>query len=859
MRIDRIDIDIDGWPSLSGSFNFPATGLGLWAAPGNSGKSLLPPLIATALYGTGRRDLATLPKTGWIMIRLTTGSGEKLVLARDLSSGTLQITDQAGEDVTTRWADGPHFGEELLEFTRDQFLTVTRLGGDDLANTIGNPDLGALLESGRGRPEASAPRVSDPAVADAAIGANDGLAIDGPAIPDLAIDGPALDGPAFDAGNEAAGGPAIGAGSTGDPAPAHGEPEDLSIFHSAAEEMLWTDEGDVSSSERVLALEDGARRAVPAEPAGDDDHSVLRHLKAEFESARRHLEARNSEYREFSDRLKELQAERDRLGSLDGAEPGDVERLGQLVNLMKKIADRREQLRREEAQFRNDLQAHGVDPTALAPFDEAFRSLGEEDRLFLDGFSQAETVLRGNQALTRSESRLDESRIQEIDQARQDASRMALAPFGVGALGLFGSIVLRVFPALPVPAPAALAVGFLGAVAGGVLLWRGKQTRSGERRELAEALKRKKDQMAQFKRETEEAQTQVAAIREKLPLKEDVQLLTCYREWQEHKAELRELSNFARRAEEIGREAVNVREKLGSFTVSVKDDPTQMSDEQLDSMVDDYVRHFTVMDEIAKAETKAQELEDSLAETEGEIADLRARMTAILEAAEINGDRDLDEAIEIHALRTARPASTAALPRPDLDEASRAALRGDDTGDSSAREITIEDAEQEEPAWASALSARMEAILRRFAPDVRDVEVGRSLVPQLRLSARGPLLSADNPQDFGSGILDQVCLALRLAIVETLSAGAEPVPIFLDDPFVRSDDARHDSAIEFLVEDASTRGQMILLTSHEVRTRWYLHQHPAHRELITPLRDPESPAAAPAASAASPQASSSPS
>jgi hypothetical protein len=81
--------------------------------------------------------------------------------------------------------------------------------------------------------------------------------------------------------------------------------------------------------------------------------------------------------------------------------------------------------------------------------------------------------------------------------------------------------------------------------------------------------------------------------------------------------------------------------------------------------------------------------------------------------------------------------------------------------------------------------------------------------------------------------------------------------VFLDDPFVRADDARHDRGVSFLVEDASTRNQIVLMTSHEVRTRWYLHQHPRHRDALVPLSGRATGAAAAAQELSSSSSSSS--
>jgi hypothetical protein len=112
---------------------------------------------------------------------------------------------------------------------------------------------------------------------------------------------------------------------------------------------------------------------------------------------------------------------------------------------------------------------------------------------------------------------------------------------------------------------------------------------------------------------------------------------------------------------------------------------------------------------------------------------------------------------------------------------------------------------------------------------VRDVEIDGGLSPQLRFG-RSAHAFPELPTRLTGASIDQVCLALRLAIVETVGSSRERVPVFLDDPLTRADDARHDRALLFLVEDASVRSQVILMTAQEVRTKWFLHQHPDHRD-----------------------------
>ena len=74
---------------------------------------------------------------------------------------------------------------------------------------------------------------------------------------------------------------------------------------------------------------------VPAPPRTSDDalNAELRAIKHFLDAAIVALDTKNKQHHAFRDQLAELRTEQDRLGALEGAEPGDVERLGQLVGI----------------------------------------------------------------------------------------------------------------------------------------------------------------------------------------------------------------------------------------------------------------------------------------------------------------------------------------------------------------------------------------------------------------------------------------------------------------------------------------------------------------------------------------------
>jgi uncharacterized protein YhaN len=84
----------------------------------------------------------------------------------------------------------------------------------------------------------------------------------------------------------------------------------------------------------------------------------------------------------------------------------------------------------------------------------------------------------------------------------------------------------------------------------------------------------------------------------------------------------------------------------------------------------------------------------------------------------------------------------------------------------------------------------------------------------LRITVRIPQteqLAEDPQRRLSKGTVDQIYLALRLALVRCLSATGESIPLLLDDPFANYDDARLANALRLLAEIAKTN-QILLFT-----------------------------------------------
>ncbi len=73
---------------------------------------------------------------------------------------------------------------------------------------------------------------------------------------------------------------------------------------------------------------------------------------------------------------------------------------------------------------------------------------------------------------------------------------------------------------------------------------------------------------------------------------------------------------------------------------------------------------------------------------------------------------------------------------------------------------------------------------------------------------------------YSGGTIDQLYLALRLAVSDLLAEGAEPLPLLLDDPFMQYDDMRAFEAMR-LLRTLGEHRQILLFTCHERIRKMY--------------------------------------
>ncbi len=94
------------------------------------------------------------------------------------------------------------------------------------------------------------------------------------------------------------------------------------------------------------------------------------------------------------------------------------------------------------------------------------------------------------------------------------------------------------------------------------------------------------------------------------------------------------------------------------------------------------------------------------------------------------------------------------------------------------------------------------------------IKISKDFTPMLYSSARGTYIDVVSEKEFlSAGTLDQVLMAVRLAVSDFLSQGKCP-PVVMDDPFIHFDSDRRKAAIEALKKIAQTY-QVIVFTCHD--------------------------------------------
>ncbi len=121
--------------------------------------------------------------------------------------------------------------------------------------------------------------------------------------------------------------------------------------------------------------------------------------------------------------------------------------------------------------------------------------------------------------------------------------------------------------------------------------------------------------------------------------------------------------------------------------------------------------------------------------------------------------------------------------------------------------------------WARRLDEDAGRLATLLCPEIGAIAFTPDLDYSVTLPDGRRLDSARADRQLSSGVRDQLALAVRLALARFLALPGEPLPLVLDDPFARYDDARFHRAMSVLLQEAAGH-QVILLTCHEERLRW---------------------------------------
>ncbi len=334
---------------------------------------------------------------------------------------------------------------------------------------------------------------------------------------------------------------------------------------------------------------------------------------------------------------------------------------------------------------------------------------------------------------------------------------------------------------------------------------------------------------AEIVRYDEEAASLIAAL-----AIEDVRgdwIAALDRNLDEARARRTEAGKAEHRLQEIAADEASVKEERVRLTGE-----RETLEEELAKLGPDPERGARALQESRRAADSAEALRVELRKESGSLSQLREEVAAFLEE-ETGADDNLlarweSEEKALHE-QINQFHSTAASLRSDLKHRLEERTAADLAGEKAALEEELQEARRERD--RKALLARIvregEARYRReHEPDIYkragehlsvitngrydrfSVEEGKSPRPMLHSREAGEARAAAEP--FSQGTLDQLYWSLRMALVDHLEAGGEPLPLFLDEVFAHWDAERMDRGIALLRSLAAHR-QIFFFTCHE--------------------------------------------
>lgn len=196
----------------------------------------------------------------------------------------------------------------------------------------------------------------------------------------------------------------------------------------------------------------------------------------------------------------------------------------------------------------------------------------------------------------------------------------------------------------------------------------------------------------------------------------------------------------------------------------------------------------------AAERSERERLESIRGDLRAEASDLSARLETLLR--DLPDTADLDR--ELAALHEERQAMEAELAALEL-----------------AQQVLEEVSGEMHRQFAPRLHQAMGEVIRRLtAGRYEQVRIDE----EMRLRAIGPADRTIPLDSLSAGTIDQFYLGLRLALLELITEGHEPVPLFLDDPLVQYDDRRAEEAFMWLREVGLQR-QVVLFSCHDREAR----------------------------------------
>jgi uncharacterized protein YhaN len=196
----------------------------------------------------------------------------------------------------------------------------------------------------------------------------------------------------------------------------------------------------------------------------------------------------------------------------------------------------------------------------------------------------------------------------------------------------------------------------------------------------------------------------------------------------------------------------------------------------------------------------------------------REAIKSDIDAFNVSIDDRLKEEHALHISLTERSATTRAINEIEEDiadvTAQRDALELEHEATAYAMSLIEDLARDKHARIAPSLAKKASEHLKTITQGGYDeLLISRDLTISVRIPQTNRL--NENPEKaLSKGTVDQVYLALRLALVQGITESGESVPMLLDDPFANYDDARLENTMRLIAEIGKTN-QVLLFTCRE--------------------------------------------